>query len=421
MGSQKPSERRLTQEQGIVLFMVMGTVALLSIVVTEMSYLSSVSKRIAYDALDQVKAYYLAESGLKFSLLRLRAYQSAKKLIATQTQSNPALAAMIPKNLIERLWSFPIRFPLPNIPGMGLAEKGLVDNFQAALGMDSGSFSMTLISESSRLNVNSLLQAYAVTPSPTPSPSATPAASATPFDPQAARESLYQYLYQVLQNKFVEDFEFGADYRDFRLDDWMDALAGWVDRTYQARTRLRTEDPPLKRAPMYSISELTMLPLGLLFDDELYNLFAPHLTASPTAGVNVNTVEQPVLHALFPMMILEELEAFFKFRDDPQNNNQFSDAAKFFSWLQANVRAFRNDAQEVTRIRQALEKRGIGFVTDETVFRLIVTSEFNQAKKTLEAQIILSQPKAPPPPAPGQAPQDTPPDTGIRIPFVRIL
>lgn len=428
----------LSNQAGIVLFMVMGTIALMSIVVTEMAYLSTVSKRIAYDALDQVQAHAMAENGLKIGLLRLKAYQSIKKFVNAQTQGNAAAASMVPRAMIEQIWSMPFRYPIPkDLPGLSLGDKEAIAKFKQASALE-GTYNSAIVSESGKLNLNLLLASYVPkaptnpTPGASPSPTPSPSPSAATFDPQSAREGLFQFLQPILQNKMETDTDFAEDYRDFRLEEFVDAVAGWADKTYQPRIRNLGDGPPLKKAPFYSVTELRMLPRDSGFDDTLYDLFAPNLTASTTPGVNVNTMEEPTLRALLPRMTKEEGENFFKFRDDPQADNHFKDKGAFTQWIQANVAAFRNDAAEVQRWEMDLTKRGVRLVVDETLFRIMASSEVNRAKKAIEAWVTLLPPASPTNPAGGAAPPlganpggvpgaPPKPDPGIRITFMRIL
>ena len=95
-------------QSGIALFMVISAISLLSIIVTEFTYISQINQRMAYDSLDQVKAHYLAKSGLKLSLLRLKAYQQVKGLIggsSSGANSNP-LAGAVPGQLSKRFGTF---------------------------------------------------------------------------------------------------------------------------------------------------------------------------------------------------------------------------------------------------------------------------------------------------------------------------
>ncbi|NDD91147.1 hypothetical protein EBZ37_03580, partial [bacterium] len=93
MAFRRPSENG--REGGVALFMVISAMTILAMLVTEFTYIAQVNSRMAFDSLDQVKAHYLAKSGFKISLIRIRAYQNLKALA-----SKSGAGAMIPKGLL---------------------------------------------------------------------------------------------------------------------------------------------------------------------------------------------------------------------------------------------------------------------------------------------------------------------------------
>jgi hypothetical protein len=427
-------------ESGIALFMVVSAMAILSILAVDMTYVAGVNQRMSYDGLDQVRAHYLAKTGLKLSLLRLKAYQQVQALVgkATDGQESKGGVPGVPKLLLERIWSFPFFFPIPTtIPGLTPSERDRIAAFQKESSLD-GRFSAAIESESSRYNLNLVLAPFApeAKPSPGPSASPSPAPQASPspgpqFNPEDARNSLQEFLMQILDNKFKADPDFAAEYRDLRVEDLMDNLLAWADRTYEKKGSSGREDIKPKRAPFYSLSELHMIPP---MDDQLYELFAPNLTVSTTPGINVNSMKRPTLRALIPQMTDEELDDFFKFRDSETEDNYFKSEDDFFKYVQDKVAAFRQDPEEIRRLREALAKRGIRLVTDETTFKITVRAEVNQAARLLEAWVTLlsqkdqGQPKDAPPPAGSPPPlsgpgprTDEPPKSGLKVTFMRII
>ncbi|MBI2711856.1 MAG: general secretion pathway protein GspK [Bdellovibrio sp.] len=388
---------------GIALFMVLAAIAMLTVLVSEFTYVSQVNQTIAFGALDEAKAHYLAKSGLKISLLRLKAYQQVKALIANMGKG---ATQGVPRGMIEKIWSFPFFYPIPtSIPGISNSDKDLINKFQKESGLD-GKFSATIESESQRFNINFIVPGYAPMPSPSaspsPSPTPTPGAAPTPnptspaptpspapsFDPEAARQSLSTLLGTILNQKFEEDQDFAANYRDLRLEDLVDNIAAWADRLYDRRTTSNRDKIPMKRAPFYSITELHFL---ANIDDDLYRLFTPVLTVSPTAGINVNTIDDFTLKALVPQMVKEERAEFFKFRDDPESDNSFREPEAFFKYLQGSVSLFR-DQYSLDQFKGDLQKRNINIVTDETYFKITVRASVNSATRTIEAWVTLGSP-----------------------------
>lgn len=387
-------------ESGIALFLVIGSMSILSILATEFTYLAQMNQGIAFDGVDQVKAHYVAKSGFKLSLLRLKAYMQVKKTISSL---GGGAANAVPKQILEKIWSFPFLYPIPKeLPGLTLVQKDAIEKFEKASGLE-GSFSALIESESNRLNLNSIVagfQAPTASPSPGASPSPTPTASSSPFNAVKAREALAEYFFRVLDTKFIADPDFAAENRDFRLEDFMDSLVGWIDRTYEPRNIGGKDDLPLKRAPVYSISELRMLPT---LTDELYNLFAPTLTATRTTGLNINFINESTLRALVPNLLNEEVKLFFEYRDSQEADNFFKTPEDFFTYASENFSYFRNSPATIEAFKTGLTQRGIRLVTEESQFKITVRAQVNQAVRIYEAWVTLSDPSRSPttPVAPG--------------------
>jgi general secretion pathway protein K len=448
----EPIER---DKSGIALFMVIAAISLLSILVTDFTYIAQINQRMAFDSLDQIKAHYLAKSGLKISLLRLKAYQQVKSMLGggSGDKNNP-LAGAIPKGMVEKIWNFPFFFPIPQLPGMTNADKEALDKFHKDSDFD-GKFIATIESESSRVNLNSLLPGFvAAMPSPTGSPSpgtsgspppttaASPNPSASPsFSADQARQNLQDYLTQLILNKSEEDEGFAHEYRDYKMDELMKNISAWCDRTYKQDANDYKDILP-KGAPFYSLTELHMIPL---MDDDLFELFQPNLTASATAGVNVNTIQDATLRALIQGMTVQESKDFFTFRDSVDEDNLFKKEQDFWDYIQAHIGIFRNDKAAVDKYKADLSTKGVHLVTDEQIFKITVQSTTNQATRTIEAWVTLgttstnamlnnplgspsSSPSGSPSPSPspqasninGNQPAP-PPDAGLKITFMRFL
>lgn len=418
MESRPRSDRR---EGGVALFMVVAAISLLAILVTEFTYVAQVNSRMAFDSLDQVKAHALAKSGLKLSLLRLKAYQTLKGLGG----SDSAISGMIPKGILEKVWSFPFFFPIPTeIPGLSPAEKDQIKAFSKSSGFE-GNYSALIESESSKYNLNSLLAPFSARsgpePSASPSPGASPGPSPSPspsHDPEAVQRGLADYLTQILTNKMQADEEFAAEYRDYKLDELVDNLIEWVQPGYQRRSA-PTQGYKAKIGPFYSMTELRMIPP---LDDELYEVFAPHLTVSTTPGINVNTIKDLTLRALLPFMTEEEVKEFFKFRDSEEADNTFKTPDDFFKYLQANVASMRASETELQKFKDSLKSRGLRIVTDESTFKITVRAKVNQATRQIEAWVRFKQAKAQP--SQPQPPNEGAPakaDSGLSITSMRFL
>lgn len=431
------------QQSGIALFMVIGAISVLSILVTEFVYIAQLNQKLAYDNFDQVKAHYLAKSAVKLSLLRLKAFQTVKGLPGVSGKDS-----QVPQSLLDKIWSFPFLYPIPtDIPGMTPSEKDAISKFQKGSNLD-GHYSALIESESSRLNLNMILAGFVGVPSPSPSvaaspspqatalagdPGTTPAPSPNPggFNVDEARTSLETYLQNTLQHKYDSDPDFQSEYRDFRMSDFMDSLIAWADPSYERKIPpIGGKDQiPMKRGPFYSLTELHMLP-GM--DDQLYDLWSPTLTVSKTTGININTMQKETLHAIVPQMTNDETTEFFKFRDNTEEDNTFKDTDGFFSYLSNSVNAFQKDSSALNKLKENLTQHNIRLVINETDFKITAVATVNESVKKFEVWVTLyptksntssSSSKTTPAPAPtatGTIDPNHPPDSGLKINFVRI-
>lgn len=451
----------LKNKRGVAMFMVMSTVTVLALLVSEFTYLAQVNQRMAYDRLDQLKAFYLAKSAYKLSLLRLKAYQNVKGYISSIGGKNAASA--VPQQMLNQIWSFPFIYPIPSdLPGLTMTQKDMIETFQKESGLE-GEFTALIESESNRYNLNLLLPRYApANPTNDPQKTKNPSGGVSSpdgqqpdsdessgaggedgknkdqlpaYDLEAARKNLFDLLFQVLSAKFEADEDFATEYRDFRLEDLTENIIAWADRTYESKSNEKNWDVAIKKAPFFSTSELHMIPP---MDEKLYQLFEPVLTVSPTTGLNVNTIDLKMFRALFAKVSKEEAEAFLKFRDSAEEDNHFKSADDFYAYLKKETSGYSSD-DDIKALKEEFSKRGIRVVTEESDFRITVRATVNQATKTLEATVSMdsakpaatpqqpTQPAQPPPSdgtpplsGPGGAEQGGAP-TGLRITSFRIL
>lgn len=457
MESLQPSKKK--KPEGIALFMVMSAMTVLSLLVTEFVYTAQVNRHMAYDGLDQIRGLYIAKSGFKISLLRLKAYQLLAGLGKNNSGGAPPIK--IPKQALEQVWKMPFIFPIPELPTMTMTQKDALKKFTDESGISGGSFTALIESDSSRFNLNAILKEYSATVTAPPpannnnnnsnsgnnssggsqpnNTSGNPGGQQqNTFDPAAVRDSLTQILSQLLREKMENDEDFAAEYRDFILDDFTNNLFSWIDRTFQGKGYGTKEVFRPKQAPMYSLSELRLIPP---LDDTLFDLFAPALTVSHTNGVNVNTIPKSTFKALFGTRAkVEEVDEFYKYRDSEEEDHLFADEKAFWDYVKTNFSSFSGDQTKIDDFKTELAKRNIQILTDESIFKITVYAFVNQSTRVLEANVQLvskqnNQPQSQPqqPQQPGQNPnqppnnQNQPPqndpknDTGLKITFLRII
>ncbi len=118
---------RAKSQRGMALFMVMSSLAILSVVVAGLTYSTQMHQRLTYNFLDGLRAYYLAKAGVRIGLLRLNAYFQVKSMLGES--QNKALSQMIDASIIEKIWNIPLIFPLPAPPEASPLQKDEINKF----------------------------------------------------------------------------------------------------------------------------------------------------------------------------------------------------------------------------------------------------------------------------------------------------
>lgn len=89
-------KKRLGNEKGIALLLVLGALAVLTIAVIEFCYSQRVTYRLAVNNKERLQAYYLAKSAVNLSRLMLKYSKDAEKLVQNAGANAPADIKMVP-------------------------------------------------------------------------------------------------------------------------------------------------------------------------------------------------------------------------------------------------------------------------------------------------------------------------------------
>ena len=373
--------------------MVISAVALLSVLMAEFTYSTQINARLAYNYVDNLKAYYLVKAAYKLSLVRLKAYTHVKKV--TSDPANKQMAQMIDSNVVEQIWSMPFAYPLQIPKEAGLGEADSIKEFMKTSKLEGG-YIAGISGESTKLNINNLIlknlpqdtsTGAAAQPPPTPDPQ-----TGQQQQQQAAvnamnfRGMLEPAITTLIEQKKNEDREFADVYRNIAGKDIVDAIASYLVPDYQGGSNLPGYTQiKAKGAPMYSLSELHLIP-GI--EDDLYNLLEPVLTVYSTPGINVNRIDKTVLINLIPEMTNEEVDDVLRKRDDPDVGKPFADEKEFWTAIEAT-----SAAKTINDIKKRWKEAGLKPIVEELSFKIGIEAKVGQAVRRLEAQVVYD-PKA---------------------------
>lgn len=391
LNSFRNSKKIRGSEKGIALFMVISALALLSILIAELTYSTQVNSRLAYNNIDNMKAYYIAKAGMKLSLLRLAAYKQIKKFI--DDPNNPAGKA-VGKDIIEKIWNFPFMYPIPIPKEATITQGDEIKKFTKESSMK-GSYIANITSESNKMNLNNLFIKEVEDTSKNQN-TGTGGANTTPKQPTSAAQTKQMIPVDIqpifesaittaIENKKREDKDFYDTYRNVEGKDVLDAIMAYLfkDKPNSNLPGFKQINP--KEAPFYSLTELHLIP-GI--DDEIYNILESIFTVYSTPGININTADKQLFIALFPQATPDDIDAIMKRRDDPETGKPWDNADDFWKTV-----SDTSLGKYVDTLKEQLKKANIGFITSELNFKISVQATHGLSTKRLEAYVIMDAPE----------------------------
>ena len=399
----KKKSRILGNESGVAMLMALTSITILAVLAGELIYETEVYHKIVFNSLDQLRAQELAKSGLKLARLQTLAGKKANQALAELGKAAP-----ISQVDVDRIWQTPLLLPPPVLPGSSIGVRDAVKKLTDKLDL-SGSLVVNIYGESGKLNLNRLVwrpetrgnQPGAANPAapPAPAPGADPNA-----DPLLKlRQSFAVALNEMLKQKRDESEEFRLKYEALTGEILIGNVLSWIDPRTEVdgegvpkQSYYRDQNPSysIKNAPLYSLEELHLVKD---FDDTLVDFMSKNFTALLTEGINVNSIEDTMIKALFPKIAEDTLVKF----NEKRTETGFSKPDDFWTFMQ--TLGFGQEDKKV------LDDAGISIVTTETAFRVEIEARSGDARKVWVAHLGAAPPK--PTQAPNQ-PVQIDPNTG---------
>lgn len=359
--------------RGVALLTAIMVIATMIIFTADMIVTSSVNLKLAVKNRDNVKAEYLAKSGLNLALFLISA-DLGIDLFQYQMQKTP------PTDGAGDVWSMVNGLPIGGDTMEMLGE--VQEQFDLSsvndgavldqLKLFDGSFAINVEDETKRINVNYCGEGQ--------SPECLAMLEALMSCP-AERE--------FLNKKKLTPREVAANIKDW-VDDNTRPVEGWATAgTEEAPYEKRDPKVVPKNAPLDSLDELKMVE-G--WDDEMHTVFSPFLTIYPIPPpgvqakpkVNLNTAAQEVLFCLLPQSQSSCAEVATKFvnpakaEDEPDNVSNPQDIQKRLAEVFC-----ENDA-----------KKAKWFTYRTDTFRVQATGVVGDHEQTLETIVKRGLPDA---------------------------
>jgi general secretion pathway protein K len=238
---------RFRPRRGVALLATMLAIAMMTLLVMEFTTSSALGYRSAANQADELRAYYLARSGVNVGLAILVQNAIANPLQPTNGTTQPKQ-----HDGFDQVWAQ----PFPPIP----VEGGMV--------------ALSIVDEDRKINVNQLIGKNG----------------------QPSTQWV-EVIGDLLTNLNLSPGLIPI------LEDWIDPDSIESDGGAESDFYLRLTPPYEPRnAPIPTSYDLRMLK-GM--DDQTFLILSRYLTAMPTKGININTAPAEVLQALAPALKLD--------------------------------------------------------------------------------------------------------------------
>ena len=343
--------QNLQNNRGVALLMAIFTVILIMYLVMEVSYESNVDYVANSQAVNRLKAYYAAKSGVEISLLRLQIYKKVQKQFGKQLGSQA--------QMLDTIWNLPFAWPPITPEEMSGVDKEQMQSLSKDSLMDAQYF-VTIQDEGSKIDINDL---------------ASPA--------KAIQDSTRRQILNIFENKMQNDEEWARNYRDFRPEELINNITDWIDEDQEARnggtepqlySTLASEGYPPNRA-FRTLGEIRMV-AGMT--EDIFQLLEKYITIYGMKAINPNHASKEILMSIDPQIKPEIAQEIIKRREDTGLGGPYKDANDFWDFVnQQGVRLDKQIEESIPLIFDALYN-----------FRIVSSGQFAKATREITAIVF---------------------------------
>ncbi len=302
--------RRNASEAGAALLTVLIALMIISLMTLELKYSAMLERKLAYNDLNQVQAYYLAKAGVRMGLLRVAMYGRAKRDPAVKS-----LGANLPLDrYLDMIWSLPLPpFPPPKdknqLSKLGKADKDAAEKILEETKISQGRFSHVISSESSKVNLNFLDLHYL--PQNLQNQPVKFRDETNPNLVQFTGLSLINIMEDLIKQSDNPNDEFGnlkPEEVVMNILEWVNSANMNPNKNTASASFYEQQKPPykIKRGHFFTVDELKLV-AGI--DSHLFELLRPHITVYSDDGkINLNNASNKILRAIYPDFSEDDLK-----------------------------------------------------------------------------------------------------------------
>jgi len=409
-------QNNFKNDRGMALMMVLTVIGILTALMYTFKFDALISSLKSYNIQNRTQAKLNAQSGMALAIARLEIYKEA----FNYAQKNQQVMQSIGVTTINKIWEFPLMFPIPLDKKAGPLEKSAIETFEKN-SLLNGGINLAIESSSHQLNLNLLRiskldQLRKIPPtlngSPTPTPSPTPEVKLS-FD-----ELFVDIMDQTIQKRRQTDEEFNRNYNALNPELLVATIKFYVSDqgtdigpfSNQLESDFAKAKLTPKYAQMTSLSELNLLPH---WDDFLINMFKSEFTVYGQSTLDLNKFSPNIIRWFNPNITDEQMKTYLTKRNDPSSPIQFAGKKDFIQYFTETLRsATANDLEEKFKKFEALNIR---LTTAPQVFKITSTGTMDNAQYTIRSVVYLPEKKALPTPSPSASPTGEPPEQKIEL------
>ncbi|MFW5887503.1 MAG: general secretion pathway protein GspK [Bacteriovoracia bacterium] len=381
-------------QQGVALLMILTSITILTALLVDFTFETKVNKVKVYNMQDKIQAKLNAEAGVQLAMARLKLYKEAFNLI----QKNEQLKNNVPVNVLNQIWSIPFIYPIPAIPDMNIIQKTALEEFSENTLMR-GSLKVVIQNISNTVNINMLRVSSLDKNEEEEQPYQQQSLYGEEDEGIFIDKKLIRMLRDAHENKLETDEDYAIKYADIDIVRMVAALKHYVSDkdSYEDEFTSDLEGSYLNRnitpkyAPLSSVSEIMMIE-G--WNQELLDLIANSITVHGLVMIDLNKITDKTLKMMFPQLLEEQVEEFFKYRDDPEEPHFFNNVKDFKNYFVSIANIILE--QDFDKRMEEFEKAGVKFGTTGTLFKVISTGEYERGHYTLSATVALPAKPRPP-------------------------
>ncbi|MGZ5279284.1 MAG: general secretion pathway protein GspK [Pseudobdellovibrionaceae bacterium] len=339
-------------QKGVALLIAVFTVVIITYLVSEILYDTNVEYIVNSQAVNRLKAYYAAKSGLQISLLRIKIYNKVQKQVGGQLPEAQ-------KKLLEMIWQFPLSWP-PMIPEEASGvDKDMIKDKVKESAMDAV-YVTSISDEGSKIDLNDL-----------GSPS------------KGLREITKKLLMQIFENRMKNDEAWARTSEGIEYEKVINNMIDWVDGDSVGSSgsderspygNITTEKPYPPNRSFRTVDEIRMV-AGMT--DDIFDMLRDRVTVYGTRAINPNHATGEVLKALDVSLNDEVITKILTRRNDP-DKGPFKDEKDFWGFVNAEGGNVSEEAQKAIPL----------VFTQVTNFRIRSTGEFGGANREIEAVVF---------------------------------